>query len=90
MRQPSFRPAATVLTVANTEKTTASIKAFGLPLLALRDDRPKKLFCSLYTDRGSPHFHTFEAGGKGAPGVRTQVGRVLAQLGVEHFDVYSP
>jgi hypothetical protein len=48
------------------------------------------LFCSLYTDRGSHYFHTPEAGGKVAEGVHTQVGRALAQLGIEHIAAYSP
>ena len=50
----------------------------------------KGLFCSLYTDRGSHYFHTPEAGGKVAPGAVTQVGRALAQLGIEHIAAYSP
>jgi transposase len=48
------------------------------------------LFCSLYTDRGSHYFHTPEAGGRVAPGARTQVGRAMAQLGIEHIAAYSP
>ncbi len=48
------------------------------------------LFCSLYTDRGSHYFHTPEAGGKVAKDVLTQVGRALAQLGIEHIPAYSP
>lgn len=48
------------------------------------------LFCSLYTDRGSHYFHTPQAGGKVAKGVHTQVGRALAQLGIEHIAAYSP
>jgi hypothetical protein len=50
----------------------------------------KGLFCSLYTDRGSHYFFTPEAGGKVAKGVLTQVGRALAQLGIEHIPAYSP
>ena len=50
----------------------------------------KGLFCSLYTDRGSHYFHTPEGGGKVAPGAVTQVGRALAQLGIEHIAAYSP
>jgi transposase len=50
----------------------------------------KGLFCSLYTDRGSHYFHTPEAGGKVSKDVVTQVGRALAQLGVEHIAAYSP
>jgi hypothetical protein len=48
------------------------------------------LFCALYTDRGSHYFHTPEAGGKVARSVPTQVGRALAQLGIEHIAAYSP
>lgn len=45
---------------------------------------------SLYTDRGSHYFHTAEAGGKVSKVVLTQVGRALAQLGIEHIAAYSP
>jgi transposase len=45
---------------------------------------------SLYTDRGSHYFHTPVAGGKVARDVLTQVGRALAQLGIEHIAAYSP
>ena len=45
---------------------------------------------SLYTDRGSHYFHTPVAGGKVARNVLTQVGRALAQLGIEHIAAYSP
>ncbi|MGK9230885.1 ISNCY family transposase [Inquilinus limosus] len=48
------------------------------------------LFCSLYTDRGSHYFHTPAAGGKVAKETPTQVGRALAQLGIEHIPAYSP
>src|SRR3954452_4161532 len=51
---------------------------------------PKALPSPLYTDRGSHYFVTPEAGGKIAPRARTQVGRALAQLGVEHIAAYSP
>ena len=50
----------------------------------------KGLFCSLYTDRGSHYFLTPEAGGKVAKDQLTQVGRALAQLGIEHIAAYSP
>jgi transposase len=50
----------------------------------------KGLFCSLYTDRGTHYFDTPKAGGKVAEGVSTQVGRALAQLGIEHIAAYSP
>jgi transposase len=44
---------------------------------------------SLYTDRGSHYFRTTRAGeiDRACP---TQVGRALAQLGVEHIGAYSP
>ena len=45
---------------------------------------------SVYTDRGSHYFHTPEAGGKVDRAHLTQVGRALAQLGVEHIAAYSP
>jgi hypothetical protein len=45
---------------------------------------------SLYTDRGAPYFHTPKAGGEIDRGHRTQVGRALAQLGVEPIGAYSP
>lgn len=48
------------------------------------------LFCALYTDRGSHYFHTPEAGGKVDKSKPTQVGRALAQLGIEHIPAYSP
>jgi hypothetical protein len=48
------------------------------------------LFCALYTDRGSHYFRTPEAGGKVDKGKLTQVGRALAQLGIEHIAAYSP
>lgn len=45
---------------------------------------------SLYTDRGSHYFYTPKAGEKVDPRALTQVGRALAQLGVEHIAAYSP
>jgi hypothetical protein len=48
------------------------------------------LFSSLYTDRGSHYFYTPEAGGKVDKRQRTQVGRALEQLGIEHIAAYSP
>ena len=44
---------------------------------------------SLYTDRGSHYFYTPEAGGPVDRKSPTQVGRALAQLGVEHIAAYS-
>jgi transposase len=46
--------------------------------------------CSLYTDRGSHYFVTTKAGEKPDPKALTQVGRALAQLGVEHIAAFSP
>lgn len=48
------------------------------------------LFCSLYTDRGSHFFHTAQANGPVDRTRVTQVGRALAQLGIEHIPSYSP
>lgn len=48
------------------------------------------LFCALYSDRGSHYFHTPEAGGAVDRSRLTQVGRALAQLGIEHIAAYSP
>ncbi len=48
------------------------------------------LFCSLYTDRGSHFFHTPKAGGPVDKSRLTQIGRALAQLGIEHIPSYSP
>jgi transposase len=48
------------------------------------------LFCALYTDRGSHYFFTPKAGGKVAKQPPTQVGRALAQLGIDHIPAYSP
>lgn len=46
--------------------------------------------CSLYSDRGGHYFRTPTAGKKVAKPLPTQVGRVLAQLGIEHIPAYSP
>ena len=48
------------------------------------------LAMSLYSDRGSHYFYTPQAGGKVDKLRLTQVGRALAQLGVEHIAAYSP
>ena len=48
------------------------------------------LFCSLYADRASHYWHTAEAGGKVDRDNPTQVGRALAQLGIELIPAYSP
>ena len=44
---------------------------------------------SLYTDRGSHYFRTTKAGEIDRDHL-TQVGRALAQLGVEHIGAFSP
>jgi transposase len=48
------------------------------------------LFCALYTDRGAHYFHTPEGGEAVSKTQKTQVGRALAQLGIEHIAAYSP
>jgi transposase len=48
------------------------------------------LFCALYTDRGAHYFHTPKGGEKASRTHKTQVGRALAQLGIEHIPSYSP
>jgi len=48
------------------------------------------LFCALYTDRGSHYFRTAKAGEAVDRDNLTQVGRALAQLGIEHIPAYSP
>ena len=45
---------------------------------------------SLYTDRGSHYFHTSEADRPVDRKHPTQVGRALAQLGVEYIAAYTP
>jgi transposase len=45
---------------------------------------------ALYTDRAGWAFYTPKAGQPVAKDVRTQVGRALAQLGIEHIPAYSP
>lgn len=50
----------------------------------------KGLFSSFYTDRGSHYFFTPKAGEAVDKGRLTQVGRALAELGIEHIPSYSP
>jgi hypothetical protein len=45
---------------------------------------------SVYTDRGSHYFHTPVAGGPVDKLNKTQVGRALSHLGIEHIPAYSP
>jgi hypothetical protein len=66
------------------EGTLSSLHGIGQTIAA------KGLFCSFYTDRGSHYFHTPETGGKVDKANPTQVGRALAQLGIEHIAAYSP
>jgi Helix-turn-helix domain len=48
------------------------------------------LFSALYTDRGSPYFHTPKAGEPVDKTRLTQVGRALVQLGIEHIPSDCP
>ena len=48
------------------------------------------IFCCLYTDRGGHFFHTPKAGGPVDKSRPTQIGRALAQLGIESLPSYSP
>lgn len=54
-----------------------TVKEWGIPM-------------TLYTDRASWAFYTPKAGGKVDKERLTQVGRMLARLGVEHIPAYSP
>ncbi len=66
------------------EGTMSTFRALGEVIAA------KGLFCSLYTDRGSHYWHTPDAGGGVDKDNPTQVGRALAQLGIEPIAAYSP
>ncbi len=66
------------------EGTASSLRGLAEAITA------RGLFCALYTDRGSHYFHTPEAGGKVDRRRLTQVGRALAQLGIDHIAAYSP
>ncbi len=50
----------------------------------------KGLPCALYTDRGGHYFHTPTAGAKVDKTRPTQIGRALAQLGIEPIAASSP
>ena len=50
----------------------------------------KGLFCALYSDRGSHFWLTPKVGGKVDPHRLTQVGRALAELGIQMIPAYSP
>jgi transposase len=64
-------------TASSFHSLAETIAAHGLP-------------CSLYTDRGSHYFVTPKAGEPVDKSRLTQVGRALAQLGIEHIPAYSP
>ncbi len=66
------------------EGTMSTFRALGEVIAA------NGLFCSLYADRGSHYWHTPKAGGKVDKDNPTQVGRALAQLGIELIAAYSP
>jgi transposase len=66
------------------EGTASSLRALAETIAA------KGLFCELYTDRGSHYFVTPEAGGRVDKTRPTQVGRALAELGIDHIAAYSP
>jgi transposase len=60
-------------------------------MMALRQVlQPYGLPMALYTDRAHWAFHTPQAGGRVDKQMLTQVGRALAQLGIEHIPAYSP
>jgi len=59
-------------------------------LLRLYRDRSEGLPMALYTDRAHWAFHTPKAKGPVDKTRLTQVGRALAQLGIEHIPSYSP
>ena len=66
------------------EGTMSSFLALGEVIAA------HGLPCALYTDRASHYFVTPKAGAKVAKDQPTQVGRALAQLGIEHIPAYAP
>jgi len=70
--------------LAAEEGTASSFRGLAETIAA------KGLFCALYTDRGCHYFHTPVAGGKVSKEKPTQVGRALAELGIEHIAAYSP
>jgi hypothetical protein len=66
------------------ESTMSSFRALAEVIAA------QGLPCALYTDRASHYFHTPKAGERVAKDQPTQVGRALAQLGIEHIPAYAP
>ena len=60
-------------------------------MAALREVIERRgIFCALYSDRASHFFLTPRAGEEVNRGRLTQVGRALAQLGIEMIPAYSP
>lgn len=86
------------LIVAMDDATSEDYSAFFVQeegtmstFLALREVvETHGLFGSLYTDRGSHFWKTPQAGGGVDKANPTQVGRALAQLGIEMIPAYSP
>jgi transposase len=86
------------LVVTMDDATSEITSAFFCPeegthssMKGIRETIEKKgLFCSFYTDRGSHYFYTPEANGKVDKTRKTQVGRALEQLKIEHIPAYSP
>src|ERR1700739_4042142 len=67
------------------EESTATV------MLALREViECKGAFCALYSDRASHFFHTPKAGQPVDRSRPTQVGRALAELGIQMIPAYSP
>jgi transposase len=67
------------------EESTATV------MTALREVIERKgAFCALYSDRASHFFHTPKAGQPVDGNRPTQVGRALAELGIQMIPAYSP
>ena len=67
------------------EESTATV------MTALREVIERKgAFCALYSDRASHFFHTPKAGQPVDRSRPTQVGRALAELGIQMIPAYSP
>jgi transposase len=50
----------------------------------------ERVFCALYSDRGSHFWLTPKVGGKVDPHRLTQVGRALREVGIRMIPAYSP
>ena len=67
------------------EESTATV------MIALREVIERKgAFCALYSDRASHFFHTPKAGQSVDRSRPTQVGRALAEVGIQMIPAYSP